>query len=179
MVKMLKKITVYFLGVILTISLFVIPVYADHRYVTIDYVLGSATTNPAQPVGYLIDGKAGTSWGIKPGSNFAHAELYLQEKALIYGLELTGTLAPETELTIEYEQEGQWYPFLASHFTTLPANGLLDLSYDRVETKALRLSLRGSGMSSSYLSEVRVRGEDSQHLRRRISPQRSLPRLIR
>jgi len=168
---MLKKITSFFIGFWLLLTLLAIPTYADNRYIPIDRVLGSVTTNPTQPVGHLIDGDTGTSWGIKPGSNSAHAELYLKEKALIYGLELIGNLAPQTELTIEYEQEGQWYPFLASCFNTIPENGLLDLSYDRVETSALRLSLRGSGVSTSSLTEVGVRGVESKHLRRRISPQ--------
>ncbi|MCG8516215.1 MAG: fibronectin type III domain-containing protein, partial [Halanaerobiales bacterium] len=121
-------------------------------------VRSGQTTDILNPAGYLIDGDLNTSWGFKPGSTEGWAELDLGRKTLLYGLEVAGTLYPETIITLEYMKEGLWRPFMAPQVTELGTKQVIDLSYDQIVSAKLRLRLTGSGVENSSIAEIKVLG---------------------
>jgi hypothetical protein len=62
--------------------------------------------------------------------------------------------------------------FIAATVTTLPTDGRLDLSWDRVVTQTLRIRLSSSTTDTSgYLSEVEVLGETATSILHRLQPE--------
>ena len=119
----------------------------------------------------MTDGNMQTCWRLKPGAASGWAELTLEEAALIHGLELNGFLANGTSLAVEYEKDGAWLPFLGANLQTIPAGGLVDLSYDRAVTSKLRLRLTGAGTDNSRLNELKIRGQSARSVKYRLTPQ--------
>ena len=119
----------------------------------------------------MTDGDPQTYWSLEPCATSGWAELTLEEATLIHGLELDGFLASGTRLTVEYEKDGAWLPFLGADLQTIPANGRVDLSYDRAVTGKLRLRLTGAGTDGSRLNEIKIRGRAAHTIKHRLTPQ--------
>ena len=130
--------------------------------------IAGATTATLHPVGYLIDGDPTTSWGFQPGASEGWAELELGKETLIYGLEIIGSLAPETMITLEYMQGGFWLPFLAPQIKELAGKEIIDLSYDQIVSSRLRVRLSGSGVHQSRIAEISVIGRSVNNIEQKI-----------
>lgn len=156
---------------VLALMLIAMPVLGQgYGTVAVTGILSGDSTGPLNPAGYLIGTNPATYWGFQPGSTQGWAELTLAQPSLIYGLALTGILAPGTQLNFDYNQNGQWLPFTAGMVTNLPANGIIDLSHDRVVTAQIRLRLTGAGVAASRLAELQIIGADPDQLYHKIQP---------
>ena len=171
--KVLKSILVTFVLLsVFNLSLSEIKVTAQTEpYLAIMKTKTGSNTDPAQPVSNLLDGNSGTCWGISSGASSAWAEFDLAQSSLIHGLEITGTLGNANQLVIEYRSDGDWIPFLTGNFDGVPTNGIIDLSYDRVVTDAVRIRLSGNSISQCRLSELKIIGADATQILHRIQPQ--------
>ncbi|TCL54575.1 RHS repeat-associated protein [Hydrogenispora ethanolica] len=148
-------------AIILTIlALFILLcIPASASGLTVIQTRNGLETDPNHPANYLVDQSPNTYWSLKSDATQGWAELDLDQPALIYGIKLSGNLGNDTALTIEYQVNERWVPFIAGTFTRLPADGLIDLSWDRVVSGAVRIRLNGSGASSSCLNEIEVLGQ--------------------
>lgn len=143
----------------------------EERRITITATYASGNTAPGHPAIHLNDGNPVTYWAVKPESGEGWVELELSQTALVYGLELNGYLAAGSRLAVEYKQEdGHWASFLGGGLQSIPADGIIDLSFDRVVTGRLRLRLTGTGAAASKINEVKVTGEDPDNVFHRINP---------
>ncbi|MGQ9779218.1 MAG: RHS repeat-associated core domain-containing protein [Bacillota bacterium] len=158
------------IGIVTLLFLMAAPAVASGDSLTIIHFHSSPTTDPLLPPEYLMDGDPATAWGLLPGARGGWAELHLGEESLIYGLKLEGFLAPDTVLRIEYRAGDAWRPFLLGHLRELPPDGIIDLSYDRAVTDAVRLRLEGDGASSSRLAELLVLGAPRNGVLFRLTP---------
>ena len=151
---------------------FTVPAAAqDSPYIPVSAVRNCHQTGALTPAVYITDGDPQTYWSLESGATSGWAELTLEEATLIHGLELDGFLASGTRLTVEYEKAGAWLPFLGADLQTIPANGRVDLSYDRAVTGKLRLRLTGAGTDGSRLNEIKIRGCAAHTVKYRLTPQ--------
>ena len=142
----------------------------EGRQVTITNITMSANTDPSHPGTLLNDGDPDSYWDVKPDSGDGWVELSLNQAALIYGLQLNGNLSADARLGVEYQQNGYWMPFLGGSIRAIPAQGIIDLSYDRVVSDKLRLRLIGSGVSGGRLAEIKVLGQAATSVFHLIEP---------
>ena len=157
---------------IIGILLFIltIPVMSKTQYIDIVNILGGVSTDPARPVSYLIDGNSNTNWGFLPGEKQAWVEVRLKSNTLIQALEIEGYLDRENLLQVEYYQDGQWLPFMASLIDELDRKDIIDLSYDQVVSDRVRLMVTGNNISRSYISELKVLGIPANEYYHKIEP---------
>lgn len=171
---MLNKFTKIILTILCIVFLSLTPVWAQELNssgISIVNVVSSSDTSPVQPAGYLVDGREETYWGLNSGANQSWVELTLEDQSLIYGIKLSGSLALDTKLFIEYQRNGHWISFTAASIEELhSAQQLIDLSFDRIVTDVLRLRLVGSGTALSRLAELQVLGESSDKIYYQIYP---------
>ncbi|TDX53272.1 RHS repeat-associated core domain-containing protein [Orenia marismortui] len=158
---MIKRVTTYltvflFISLLLSTSIWAID---NNSYVAVSKVIASSSTDVLHPAGYLIDSDKDTGWSFKSDAIEGWVELKLEHKSLIQGLDLSGALAANTELKIEYKQGNYWVPFIAPSIDTLAGDSFMDLSYDGIVTDKIRLKIEGSGTRSSTLTEIKVLGE--------------------
>src|SRR5690554_249125 len=124
---------------------FTVPAAAqEDPYIPVSAVRNCHQTGALTPAVHMTDENPQTYWSLKPGAVSGWAELTLEEATLIHGLELDGFLAAGTSLTVEYRNDDVWLPFLGANLKTIPADGRVDLSYDRAVTTKLRLRLTGT-----------------------------------
>ena len=141
----------------------------DERQVTITNIVMSANTDPSHPGTLLTDGDLESYWAVKPGSGDGWVELSLNQPALIYGLQLNGNLSEGSRLSVEYQHNGFWLPFLGGSIQTIPAQGIIDLSYDRIVTDRLRLRLTNPD-NGSRMAEIKVLGQAATSVFHLIEP---------
>ena len=158
------------IGVLIIVLFLAGPVLAEN--LPVESVISSMTTDGAEPVDYLIDNSTETGWGLRGDANYGWAELTLKESSLIYGIDLVGRLATDTELVIDYKVDDRWVPFLASSLESLPSGGFIDLSYDRVVGDKLRLRLMGSGAGDSIIYDLKVEGKRRDEIFHQIRPEK-------
>lgn len=159
------------LGMLMFMMVFNVPVLTqEYCYQTIADIVGSANTETGNPAIHLIDDDPGSFWKLAPGSTQGWVELSLSDKFLIHGLKISGGLASDTELDVEHLQGDRWIRFLTGIYQTIPMNGVLDLSYDRVVTNRLRLRLTGTEAAYTQLSGIKVIGEPADEILHRINP---------
>ena len=159
---------------ILMVGLMTATSWAATGEIAVTQVLGSSNTAPTGPVGFLVDGNPGTAWVTSqetPGP--AWAVLQLKETARVDGLQLYGPCYGK--LTVEYWQDNGWHSFLAAadlageNFS--PGWNLVDLSYDRIVTDKIRLSLTSDqGMKLGGIGEIKVLGQNGSQSLERLEP---------
>jgi hypothetical protein len=160
---------------LLFIAFTLIPTYALDTTITISQTAASANTLADKPVANLCDGQEDTSWGVDlvstvPSNSSAWVELELAADSFIYGLEISSCLAPDTMLTIYYENNGLARAFTGAQFTGLQATGrFLPLTFDQVITRKIILKLTG-GTGLSLIGEVKVKGKPAAALLQKITP---------
>ena len=158
-------------GVIILLAIILLGLINYPSYASgISHVRTGIETDSQYPASYLIDRNPETYWAVKKGSQQGWVELYLERPTLIHGIKLNGNQAPETKLSIEYREGNEWLPFTAATLKSIPSNGLIDLSVDRVVTQSIRIRLSGVDVASSKLSEVEVLGEDATSVYHLIKP---------
>ncbi|NLW46279.1 MAG: hypothetical protein GXY86_02915, partial [Firmicutes bacterium] len=161
---------VLLLSVIMIMNVGAAPV-GDQEQITIAQVLASPNSQRVHPGVLLIDAKPETYWAVNPNSGEGWAELRLNQRALIRGLEISGSLGNGNSLVMEYRQEdGYWTTFLAGRLGSIPSNGIIDLSYDRIITGTIRLRIAGINPEQVQLNEVKVLGQPAQDVFHRINP---------
>ena len=167
----MKKLITLISGIILVLAVS-LPGQAATREIPVAGVTGSTNTAATAPVQYLIDGDPTTVWqsdGATTGPLWA--QLQLSQAELIDGLEVYG---PYTgNLTIEYWQNGGWHSFLAAENLACAGPGwnLIDLSYDRIVTDQIRLTLTATqSQVLGGIGEVQVLGRTSQDVLERLDP---------
>ncbi|MFP4662229.1 MAG: discoidin domain-containing protein, partial [Halanaerobiales bacterium] len=170
-----KIISILIILTCLLVLLEVVPVMAGNsQYIDIQNVLNGVNTDPETPAQYLLDNNLNTRWASKQDADKIWTEVYLSEQCLIQAIDMKGYLAAETELEIEYFQEGHWIPFTAPTVDKLTyqeeIENLIDLSIDRIVTDRIRLTVSGNGLGSSYLSELKVLGIYNDEIYHKIEP---------
>src|SRR5690554_3548814 len=171
--RKMRKYTSVLLGALICLLSIVFPALAgttDDFRLELRQAISCPNTEISQPAQHLFDGDDQTSWGFNPGARLGWTELELETEAFIHGLKLTGELGNKTLLMVEYKVGERWLPFLASRLDTFPADGIVDLSYDRVVTEGLRLRLTGEGVEETYFTGLEILGEPADEIRRRIMP---------
>ena len=158
---------------ILMVGLMTAASWAATEEIAVTQVLGSSNTAPTGPVGFLVDGDPGTAWVTSqetPGP--AWAVLQLKETARVDGIQLYGPCYGK--LTVEYWQDNGWHSFLAARSIDAMNNSgwnLIDLSYDRVATDKIRLSLTSDqGMKLGGIGEIKVLGRSAADMLQRLEP---------
>ena len=126
--------------------------------IAVSDILFSENTVYNSPATNLIDNNESTGWRLEKGAQEGWSELFLEEKTLIYGLEIAGELNEDTKLVIEYLNNDQWLPFINSVITEL-SQKVVDLSYDSIVTDKLRLRLKGNDINESELNKIKVIGQ--------------------
>ncbi|NLW48477.1 MAG: hypothetical protein GXY86_14235, partial [Firmicutes bacterium] len=110
-------------------------------------------------------------WAVKPHSGDGWVELGLSRETLVYGLDLGGYLGNGNSLVVEYRQkDGFWTSFLGGTLSSLPLNGLIDLSYERIVTERIRLHIRGANPEQARLNEIKLKAEATDKVFYRINP---------
>ncbi|OCL26003.1 hypothetical protein U472_08220 [Orenia metallireducens] len=158
---MFRKFNACLIVVMVLLVALTLPIEANDNslYIGVNKVLSGNSTDILYPTGYLIDNDWTTSWKFKSDAQEGWAELELEKRALIQGLELSGTLAMNTELRVEYKRGDNWIPFLAPSIDRLAGEKFIDLSYDEIVTDRIRLRVKGLGLSNSELTEIKILGE--------------------
>src|SRR5690554_668953 len=109
-----KIISIVIVLTCLLVLLDAVPVMAGNsQYIDIQYVLNGINTDSETPAQYLLDNNINTKWASRQDAEKIWAEVYLSDQCLIQAVDMKGFLAAETELKIEYFQEGHWTPFTA------------------------------------------------------------------
>ena len=163
-IKMSKNRLISLTGLLALLLLATGPLLAAQGFEpVIEKAVAGRETAQDHPVEYLLDGQAATYWGFRAGTEQGWAEFTLDQEYLIIGLELSGQLAEQTSLRIEYQSEQGWQPFLAGEIRQLNGREGIDLSADRVVTKRIRLKISGR-VGNSRLTELKVSGRPVQHL---------------
>ena len=155
---MLKKGVSIFTGLILLILLLAGSIQAETMDIEVKNILFSQNTAYKYPATNLLDGNDNSSWQLETEAESGWVELFLEEKTLIYGLEIDGQLAEEDRVMIEYYQDGHWLPFINTKVTDLSTD-IIDLSYDRLVIDRLRLQLKGEQTVDSKINNIRVLGK--------------------
>ena len=164
-----KKILIT-LGVLLCLLLLTVPAGArENGGLYVSALISGNNTDPAHPVNNLLDQNPETKWRFASQAIEEWAEITLEKPSLIYGIKLTGSLAQQTFLSLEYEHDERWLPFIASACEKLPIDGLLDLSLDQVVTKKFRIKLKGSDLAHSYLEDIVIFGEEADRVLHKLS----------
>ena len=141
------------------------------KYLTVTQVLSGSTTDPLQPGTNLTDNDPASYWGIKPGSGQGSVVFLFAQPSLVYGLEITGQMANDANLKLEYNSDGLWLPFSAGFLTRIPNQGIVDLSHDKVVTGNVRISIIGNNIDQNRLTEVKILGRANCLVLHRIQPQ--------
>ena len=165
------RVMVGLLGMLLFLMVFNVPALTqEYCFRTVADIVGSSNTETGNPAIHLIDEDPGSFWKLSPGSAEGWVELRLSDQTLIHGLKISGGLASDTELSLEYLQGEKWTGFLAGSYKVIPMNGVIDLSYDRAVTEGLRVRLTGTGAAYTQLSEIKVIGEAADGVFHQINP---------
>ncbi|HOJ78308.1 MAG TPA: hypothetical protein PL158_09440, partial [Bacillota bacterium] len=131
-------------------------------------IVASANTDTNYPALNLLDNDPATFWKVQSG-NEGWVEFSFNEARLVQGLELQGSLSPDSELLVEYYDDSEWSQFTGGSYRIIP-NEVIDLSLDRVVTSKLRIRLVGSGIVSSQLSMAKILTQDLRTILHRINP---------
>jgi RHS repeat-associated protein len=167
----MKKIITLFSVIVMLLALS-IPAQAIARELPVTGITGGSNTAIMAPVQYLIDNDISTIWqsnGAATGPLWV--QLQLGQAAFIEGLQIYG---PYTgSLNIEYWQDGGWHSLLAVRDLTGSSSGwnLIDLSYDRIVTDRIRLTLTAAqSQILGGIGEVKILGRLPENLFERIDP---------
>ena len=159
---------------ILMLGLAATASWAGTGEIAITQVLGSSNTAATGPVQYLVDNNPGTAWcSANDTTGPLWTELQLSETVIVDGLQIYGHY--QGNLKIEYWQNNGWHSFLSARSLD-GANSsygwnLMDLSYDRIATSRLRLSLSADQPGKlGGIGEVKVLGRRAADVLQRLEP---------
>jgi hypothetical protein len=147
----------------IAIFLFTISPLAAEGIEKLDILNFAASDSTAvdQSAWYLVDENQSTYWGFKEQSEKGSVEILLKNPALIYAIEMQGELGYDSLLTVEYFKDGLWVPFTMAARRTLGSSAtLIDLSYNRIVSEKLRISITGEDLADIQLYEMKLFGED-------------------
>ena len=168
----MKKLITIIITIVM-LGLLTVTAQAATREIVITSVTGSSNAADTRPVQYLIDGNPGTAWSsAKATTGPLWTELQLSDTVIVDGLQIYGQY--QGNLKVEYWQNNEWHSFLAAE-NIFGNSGygwnLIDLSYDRIATNKLRLTLTADqAIKLGGIGEIRVLGRTATDMLQRLEP---------